>query len=230
MAGDWIKLHRKSIKSAVFQDPHTWRLWTWLLMEANWERRQLLTGEWLEPGELIIGQQKVANELEMSYKQLRNRLQQLSKCGNLVTKRASNGTHITICNWATYQDSDNTKGRAKGEPGANQGRAKGEPGATEEEVKKERSKEGKNNKGSQARRFVPPSVNEVSSYCNQRSNHVDASQFVDHYEARGWMIGKNKMRDWKAAVRTWERNGHSNGKPQNGLEKFLSATTEDDDD
>lgn len=54
-------------------------------------------------------------------------------------------------------------------------------------------------------RFVPPTVDEVRAYCQERSNGIDASLFVDFYEARGWTAGRGKMRDWKAAVRTWER-------------------------
>lgn len=57
------------------------------------------------------------------------------------------------------------------------------------------------------KRFAPPSVEEVQAYCKARNNSVDAQKFVDYYAARGWMAGKVKMRDWKAAVRTWERNG-----------------------
>ena len=62
---------------------------------------------------------------------------------------------------------------------------------------------GKNNKNS---RFVPPTVEEVATYCRERNNAVDAENFVDFYTAKGWKIGKDTMKDWKAAVRTWERN------------------------
>lgn len=55
-------------------------------------------------------------------------------------------------------------------------------------------------------RFIPPTLEEVAAYCKERHNRVDASRFVDFYTAKGWMVGKNKMKDWKSAVRTWERN------------------------
>ena len=55
------------------------------------------------------------------------------------------------------------------------------------------------------RRFVRPTLEEVQDYCTQRGNTVDAAAFLDHYDANGWMAGRVKMRDWKAAVRTWER-------------------------
>ncbi len=55
-------------------------------------------------------------------------------------------------------------------------------------------------------RFIPPTLEEVAAYCKERNNRVDAGRFVDFYTAKGWMVGKNKMKDWKSAVRTWERN------------------------
>ena len=60
-------------------------------------------------------------------------------------------------------------------------------------------------------RFTPPSVDEVEAYCDERNNLVDAQKFVDYYSARGWKIGKSNqpMKDWKAAVRLWERNNYS---------------------
>lgn len=54
-------------------------------------------------------------------------------------------------------------------------------------------------------RFTPPTVEEVKAYCAERNNGVDAQRFVDFYACKGWMVGKNKMKDWRAAVRTWEQ-------------------------
>jgi len=56
------------------------------------------------------------------------------------------------------------------------------------------------------KRFKAPTVEEVSIYCNQRCNNVDAQGFVDHYEANGWMRGKAKIKNWKSCVHTWEKN------------------------
>lgn len=55
------------------------------------------------------------------------------------------------------------------------------------------------------KRFRPPTVEEVEAYCFERNNKVDAERFVDYYTANGWKVGKNPMKDWKAAVRNWER-------------------------
>lgn len=56
-----------------------------------------------------------------------------------------------------------------------------------------------------AKRFTAPTVQEVADYCRERGNQVDAQRFVDYYTANGWRVGKNPMKDWKAAVRTWEK-------------------------
>lgn len=53
--------------------------------------------------------------------------------------------------------------------------------------------------------FIPPTLDEVREYCVDRMNGVDPQTFCDFYQSKGWMVGKNKMKDWKAAVRTWER-------------------------
>ena len=58
--------------------------------------------------------------------------------------------------------------------------------------------------GAYKKHFVPPTVDEVKAYCQERNNKVDPQKFVDFYECKGWMVGKNHMKDWKAAVRSWE--------------------------
>ena len=55
------------------------------------------------------------------------------------------------------------------------------------------------------KRFVPPSLEEVTAYCRERHNDVNPQKWHDFYSAKGWMVGKNKMKDWKAAIRTWEK-------------------------
>ena len=54
-------------------------------------------------------------------------------------------------------------------------------------------------------KFTPPTVDEVRSYCQERKNGIDPEAFIDFYQSKGWKVGKNTMKDWKAAVRTWEK-------------------------
>ena len=75
-------------------------------------------------------------------------------------------------------------------------------------------------------RFIPPSREEVQAYCVERKNNVDAERFIDYYTSNGWMVGKNKMKDWKASVRTWERNG--NQQPNKGTKTSKYSYEPDD--
>ena len=62
---------------------------------------------------------------------------------------------------------------------------------------------------SDRKRFTAPTKEEVKAYCNERHNRVDPERFIDYYTANGWKVGKNPMKDWRAAVRTWEKGESS---------------------
>lgn len=68
-------------------------------------------------------------------------------------------------------------------------------------------------------KFKKPTLGEVRNYCLERNNNINCQEFIDYYESVGWMIGKKHMRDWKAAVRTWERNNKkkNNESPSEGV-------------
>lgn len=63
----------------------------------------------------------------------------------------------------------------------------------------------------------PPTLDEVKAYCQERGNRVDPERFIDYYTANGWKVGKNPMKDWKAAVRTWERQDTQKARTRNTL-------------
>ena len=81
----------------------------------------------------------------------------------------------------------------------------GIPSIVEDRIDKDRLKEKGVTKVTQKKNFVRPTVEEVRRYCEERHNGVNPEAFIDFYESKGWMVGKNHMKDWKAAVRTWER-------------------------
>ena len=72
---------------------------------------------------------------------------------------------------------------------------------------------GQDNKKDSPKRFVPPSIDEVQAYCSERGNGIDAQSFIDFYASKGWLVGKTKMTDWKAAVRTWESRKRKQSRP-----------------
>ena len=93
----------------------------------------------------------------------------------------------------------------KNKPNKNQTETKPEPNVNENVnvniLKKENIKEKKI--------FQKPSLEEVKAYCRERNNNVDAERWLAYYESNGWKVGKNSMKDWRAAVRTWERGSFS---------------------
>lgn len=70
--------------------------------------------------------------------------------------------------------------------------------------------------------FVPPTVDEVRAYCTDRKNGIDPQSFVDFYSSKGWVVGKSPMKDWKAAVRTWEHSRKAEGGPSVGTERLVT--------
>ena len=83
--------------------------------------------------------------------------------------------------------------------------------AYESKQDKDKEKDKEKNKKT-IKRFTPPTVEEVRLYCTERGNNVDPQTFVDFYEAKGWMVGSNHMKDWRACVRTWEKNRVDRGR------------------
>lgn len=75
----------------------------------------------------------------------------------------------------------------------------------EKEIEKEIDSSAKSTT-TKRKRFEKPTISDIEQYCIERNNNIDASQFFDYYESNGWKVGKNSMKDWKAAVRTWERS------------------------
>ena len=119
----------------------------------------------------------------------------------IVTKSEHKTTRLTVCNYERYQDERN----------ANETQTKRKRNASETQTTPTKEgKEVKNEKNDKedvkAKRFLPPTQEEIKAYCIERKNQVDPSKFFDFYESKGWLVGKNKMKCWKASVRTWEKN------------------------
>ena len=103
-------------------------------------------------------------------------------------------------------------GKRGGKPKSNQSVTKNEPNNNQTSTNpepKEKVKvkdKVKDKEKDNIKRFAPPTVEDVNAYCREKGYSVDAERFVDFYESKGWMVGKNRMKDWKAAVRNWNRS------------------------
>lgn len=106
MADGYIKLWRKTVDSAVFADPHLFQLWVHLLTSANWKESQWIDGSTVHPGEVIISQVRAGEMFGCSHSTIGRRLKRLEKLGNVALKSHTKWTHVTICNWRTYQQDD----------------------------------------------------------------------------------------------------------------------------
>lgn len=76
------------------------------------------------------------------------------------------------------------------------------------------------------KRFVKPSIDEIKAYCLERKNKVDPQRFFDFYESKGWKVGNSPMKDWKAAVRTWEHSSTASEQKQSERDRWRMPSPE----
>jgi hypothetical protein len=117
----WVKLHRKSIRSQVFQNDGLWKVWTWCLMKANHEDNwvPIKTGKgmsevFVERGQFIFGRNTAAKELRMRPRTVHKRMVKLGNMQNCTLKSDTHYTVVTILNYELYQGSGKTKGTTQG--------------------------------------------------------------------------------------------------------------------
>lgn len=206
----WTPLWRKSVDSAVFKDDRLWKLWTWMLMKMTHTKSfaQISTGSGevvvpLEPGQLIIGRKSGAKALGWPQSSFRNRVEKLSKppfqC--IALNKDTHWTVVSVVNWDAYKLDGQAEGQAKDKPRTHS-------------ISKEEKTNGV---------FVKPTIEEVESYCRSLGYKMDAETFWHHHETRDWILGTGKkMKKWKSAVVTWEKNQDKFGpkKPERNHDKY----------
>ncbi len=103
----------------------------------------------------------------------------------------------------------------------------GERPEPKKENQEKRTKKPQSSKPSEAVKFKPPTPEEVSAYCSERKNSIDAEAFCDYYVAQGWKLANGRpMQDWQASVRTWERRDRKpsgNGRPEENPHVFKAS-------
>tara|TARA_R110001632_G_scaffold69524_2_gene162610 strand:+ start:926 stop:1534 length:609 start_codon:yes stop_codon:yes gene_type:complete len=182
----WIRLDRAIQDNFLWQEPEALKLWLHLLMAASLtDKATAFNGKMLtiKRGQLVFGLNAASARLNISVRRLRKYLDWFES-DDMIDKQVTNKfSIISITNYAQYQDV------GKQTPSKSQATAKQR--ATTIQVNKEQS--------------IPPTVDEVRAYCDSRSNGIDPEMFIAFYEARGWKIGKDRMKSWKACVVTWEK-------------------------
>jgi predicted phage replisome organizer len=131
-----------------------------------------------------------------------------------------NNDFIGICNWEKHQNIDElNKIRESTKNRVAKYREKKKLGQCNVTVTKSNAVDKnridkKREEKKERKTFTPPTLEEVKKYCSERKNTVDPQKWHDHYTSNGWLVGRNKMKDWKAAVRTWERSNYNSHKPE----------------
>jgi len=192
----WIKLDREITSHWIFKDEWKFRNWIDLLTLVNHSEQKVnIKGTVLtcKRGETLCSLDTLARRWNCDKSKVRRFLKLLESDSMIVLKSEQITTRLTICKYDTYQ----------GERNEDETQVKHKRNASETQMTP--------NKNDKKERmlFIVPSLQEVSAYCKERNNNVDSQKFFDFYESKGWMVGKNKMKDWKAAVRTWEDKSKS---------------------
>ena len=202
----FIKLYDQILKWEWYKNPNTFRLFIHLLLRANYCDLRF-EGRTIKRGQLVTSLPSLALETGLSVREIRTAIDHLKSTGELTDTSTSKYRVITIVNYDRYQDSDRqVDSQATGERQASDRQAT----ASIERIERIESIDINNNHHHSNRNtnmFTPPTVDQVREYCEERGSFwIDPEQFVDYYQTRGWMLKTGKMKDWKASVRTWERN------------------------
>jgi hypothetical protein len=177
----WIKLHRQILEWEWYSDNNCFRLFLHLLLKANHKEKRF-KGIELKVGSIVTSRDLLARETGLSSQQIRTALTKLISTNEITSVTSSQGTIIQIVSYEKYQVPTNEI--TNEQPTSNQ------QSTTNNNVKNEK-------------KFIIPTFNDVLEYCMQNNLDVDGVKFINFYESKGWMVGKNKMKDWKAAIRTW---------------------------
>lgn len=199
MAGGvgYVKLWRAFLDSEQMSDDWLCRLFVWCILRANFEPSKF-KGVNLSPGQFVTGRISAAAELQVSPSKWYRGIERLAQMGAIKISANSNWTTLTLCNWQTYQSGDN-----KSEQPADSERTAGDTTSGQRVIQRaDTDKEGKKVRRKQS--FEKPSLQEVLEYCSERNSPVEAQEFLDYQESSGWMVGTKPMKDWRAAIRTYE--------------------------
>lgn len=217
MAG-WVKLHRSITDNPYWlSEPFTrGQAWVDMLLIANaspgFIRKQGVRID-LSRGDIGWSELELSKRWEWSRGKVRRFFDELEKDGMIERKNSDKTDRrmfvVSILNYCKYQDK-----HAGDDTGDSTSDDTGDGQATVQEVrsKEVRSKDiggEKSPEKQKPKHFAPPKLEEIREYCQERQNSVSPERFFSFYESKGWMVGKNKMKNWKAAIATWEGGAKS---------------------
>lgn len=197
----FIKLYKRIESWQWYKDSNTKSLFIDLLLDANYEDSKI-GFQIIKRGQCLTSLKRMHERTGLTYQQIRTSLDKLQKSEEINKQITNRYSIITINKYNDYQE-PNKQVTNKQQTNNNIKEYK------EYQEEKEYIKESIS-KDILKKSFLKPTLQEIKNYCNERNNDVDAERFYNFYESKGWMVGKNKMKDWKACVRTWEKKNNDN--------------------
>ena len=198
MRRGYFPLWRKIEDWGWWKNGNTMRVFLQLLLRANFKPGDYL-GHKIDTGQVVTGRKSLSVLLGLTERQVRTALSHLKATNEITIKNCNKFSIITIIKYKEYLIAPSEKS-----------------GRSPAEVRQPTTSNNDNNDKNDNNRYIrgkpqptpfkQPSLEEVEGYCVANKYNVSAARFIDFYTSKGWMIGKNKMKDWQAAVRTWARN------------------------
>lgn len=202
----YIKLYRQILDNPVVcKDSDHIATWIFLLSRATYKNcPAIFNGKKiiLNPGQLITGRKKISEKFSISESKVQRILHLFEKEHQIEQQTCNKNRLITIVEWHKYQSTEQ-----QAEQQLNNKRT------TTEQQLNTNKKEKKDKNVKKERNIIPPPRNLLEAYIAENHFQVDADRFYDFYESKGWLIGKQRMKDWQAAVRTWSRKENHGDKP-----------------
>ncbi len=219
MEQGYIRLYRKIMQKGWYKNSKYVHLWAHLLLKANHQPNEFFwNGETIKvkEGQFISGRKQLSDETGLAQSTIEKILKLFEKEHQIEQQKTTKFRLIIILKWRDYQNCGQQKEQQRNNRG------------TTEEQQRDTNKNDKNEKNEKNEKkrevaFAPPSLSEVSEYCKERNNGIEANNFIDFYSSKGWMVGKNKMKDWRACVRTWE--GRNSKESTNSIYSVLKINT-----
>lgn len=225
MNNGWITLHRKITKWEWYDDANTFRLFIHLLINAN-HTENSWRGNKVFRGQIIVGRKQLAEDLKLSERNIRTSLNKLKSTNEIAIKATNRFSLITLIKYSDYQD--------KQIEVTNQ--VTSQTPTSDQQVTTNNNDNNINNDNKKnTSRFAPPSLTELKNYIIEKQLSIDADSFINFYESKNWMIGKNKMKNWKSAARGWhsrnktevKNNGKSDNRPTTTSARFMERMRDD---
>jgi hypothetical protein len=200
----WVKVHRKIMDKGYYKRSQYVHLWIHILLKASHNETEFMWNgkiEKLMPGQFVTGRKQLSVDTGISQSTVERILETLESEHQIGQQKTNKFRLLTVTNWIQYQKT----GQQNGQQMDNKWTTNGQQMDTFKNDKNVRIKEIKS---------MPPTIEELKSYIQEKKYDVVAEKFFAYYESNGWMVGKNKMKSWRAALVTWHHGNYGTPKKQ----------------